>query len=65
MSSIIANKIAELRAFAKEYEHYSSKMPSDPFALRWRIIADALSYQADGLEAAAAAWSHAEDGAQP
>ena len=51
MSTII--KIAELRAFAKEYEHYSSKMPSDPFALRWRIIADALSYQADGLEAAA------------
>jgi hypothetical protein len=45
-----AVKVAELRAFAKEYERYSAKMPSDPFALRWRIIAEALNYQANALD---------------
>ena len=46
----IAIKVAELRGFAKEYRDYATKMPTDPFATRWQIIADALNYQADGLE---------------
>ncbi len=44
-----ATKARELRAFAKEYEHYASKMPSDPYAHRWITIAEALRYQADEL----------------
>jgi hypothetical protein len=47
----IGIKIAELRAFAAEYHHYATRMPTDPFATRWHIIAEALTYQADGLEA--------------
>jgi hypothetical protein len=46
----IAIKVAELRGFAKEYRDYATKMPTDPFATRWQIIADALQYQADQLE---------------
>ena len=51
--NLVATKIKELRAFAQEYERYSAKQPTDPFALRWRIIAEALEFQADALEAAA------------
>jgi hypothetical protein len=45
-----APSIAERRAFAKEYEHYATKMPSDPYAHRWRVIAAALEFWADALE---------------
>ena len=55
-----AIKVAELRAFAKEYENYSAKMPKDPFALRWQIIAEALRYQADGLEKCEASFVFAD-----
>jgi hypothetical protein len=44
-----ATKIAELRGFAKEYRNYAKKMPTDPFATRWIIISEALTFQADAL----------------
>jgi len=47
----ITIKVSELRGFAKEYRNYATKMPTDPFATRWHIIADAMHYQANGLEA--------------
>jgi hypothetical protein len=53
--TILKRKIPELRGFAKEYRNYSRTMPTDPFALRWALIAEAFEYQADGYERALAA----------
>jgi hypothetical protein len=50
-----AKKAAELHAFAAEYERYSTKMPTDPFALRWKLIAEALNFHADHFAAVASA----------
>lgn len=46
----IQAKIKELRAYAKEYHNFSATMPSDPFAYRWKLIAAAMTFQADSLE---------------
>jgi hypothetical protein len=46
----VSTKSKELRGFAKEYADYAKKMPTDPFATRWLMIAEALRFQADALE---------------
>jgi hypothetical protein len=47
---VTSTKAKELRGFAKEYRNYAKTMPTDPYATRWMMIAEALTFQADALE---------------